>query len=252
MHRHRPRLLAAAVGVVLLVAAAPGADAHTSPRTRSPEDGSQLAQAPAEVWVEFTQAPSPSPPPGLTVDHECAGKVDSGNVRALYNRVSVDIRDAGPGRYTARWEATSPTDGHTTRGSWSFVVSGASSCGSANPGSSGGGAGAGAGGPSTSRPAARSDARDPSTTTSPPPTGDPDATDDGAPDAGSGGAGMRADATDGAAGRVPTRGTRSVSTAGGDDAGVPPGIALAGVLALLGVSSSTILVGVAGRRRPAG
>jgi methionine-rich copper-binding protein CopC len=130
--------VAATSAVIVLLVAAP-ALAHPKVVSRSPEDGSTVANPPSEVSVEFDELVTNA---DLDVFDPCGDQVDNGSPQALGRTVSVGMSADRSGTYSVEWVVISE-DGHNVRGDWTFTSSGGAAC----PGSGGGnGEGSGGGG----------------------------------------------------------------------------------------------------------
>lgn len=119
-------VLAGAVMVVVvsvLVAASRPANAHTDPVGAAPAPNSEVADAPTEVVVTFTEPVSIPGPDALTVSGP-SGRVDAGDavVRGSGSEVAVGVGSLDPATYTVAWRIAS-ADGHPVAGSYVFTVS---------------------------------------------------------------------------------------------------------------------------------
>lgn len=107
------------VGVVLFLAAAPAA-AHATLVAASPGDGAQLAEAPEEVRLEFSE-PVSVELGGLRVFAEDGDRVDEGETRAEGDEIAVDLTDLDDGAYVVTYRVVSQ-DGHPVQGGLVFSV----------------------------------------------------------------------------------------------------------------------------------
>jgi methionine-rich copper-binding protein CopC len=128
--RARELLSVAAVGVILAVVmpAAP-ASAHADYRDSDPPDGASVAGPPNEVWAEFTEQPVEGST--LVVTDPCGQRVDNGDYRYQpfpINRITVSLSADKAGGYRVTWTVTSDADGHTTRGTFTFVSNSGAPC----------------------------------------------------------------------------------------------------------------------------
>src|SRR5438309_3111562 len=114
-------IVACAIGGVALLGTA--ADAHANYVRSNPSSDARLVKPPTEVRVEFSEPPDPKGSEIQVLDtsgkrHDKGDLAPSGDPNGL--KVSLEpITDGG---YTVAWTATSAVDGHTTKGSFAFVV----------------------------------------------------------------------------------------------------------------------------------
>ena len=107
-------------GAVLMGGAA---SAHANYVRSNPASDARLVRPPGEVRIEFSEPPDPRGSDIQVLDttgkrHDKGDVAPSGDPNGL--RVSLDpIADGG---YTVAWTTTSAVDGHTTKGSFAFVV----------------------------------------------------------------------------------------------------------------------------------
>jgi copper transport protein len=107
-------------GAVLLGGAA---EAHANYVRSNPASDARLVKPPTEIRIEFSEPPDPKGSEIQVLDtsgqrHDKGDVALSGDPNGL--KVSLDpIADGG---YTVAWTATSAVDGHTTKGSFAFVV----------------------------------------------------------------------------------------------------------------------------------
>jgi copper transport protein len=107
-------------GAVLLGGAA---EAHANYVRSNPASDARLVKPPTEVRIEFSEPPDPKGSDIQVLD--TAGKRhDKGDVAASGdpNGLRVSIEPIPDGGYLVAWTATSAVDGHTTKGSFAFVV----------------------------------------------------------------------------------------------------------------------------------
>jgi copper transport protein len=119
----RITLAALAAFALLLVWSLPAA-AHANLASSDPADGAELARAPSQVAVAFTEAPDPDLSKVLVLN--AAGQqVQSGPAtagtapRSLVVPLQGDLPD---GVYTVSWQVVSEADGHLTANAFSFGV----------------------------------------------------------------------------------------------------------------------------------
>ena len=118
------RLLAAICVILFSVSLfASVADAHANYVRSNPASDARLVKPPTEVRIEFSEPPDPKGSDIQVLDtsgkrHDKGDVGPSGDPNGL--RVSLEpIPDGG---YTVAWTTTSAVDGHTTKGSFAFVV----------------------------------------------------------------------------------------------------------------------------------
>ncbi|HEY8786953.1 MAG TPA: copper resistance protein CopC [Candidatus Limnocylindria bacterium] len=119
------RLLAVIVTCVLSGAVLLGgaAEAHANYVRSNPASDARLVKPPTEVRIEFSEPPDPKGSDIQVLDttgkrHDKGDVGPSGDPNGL--RVSLEpIPDGG---YLVAWTTTSAVDGHTTKGSFAFVV----------------------------------------------------------------------------------------------------------------------------------
>jgi methionine-rich copper-binding protein CopC len=113
------RILAAVV--VAIVLGAPGAAvAHGDVEATDPADGAHPVQAPTEVEITFAQPPTADSK--FEVEDGCDEDVLA-EVRRQGATVALQISPGGStGSWMVRYRVISATDGHLTRGNFSFLV----------------------------------------------------------------------------------------------------------------------------------
>ncbi|MGQ0536969.1 MAG: copper resistance CopC/CopD family protein [Methanobacteriota archaeon] len=113
----------ALVGLLVVLLLAPAVAAHANPARVSPAPGERLADAPDEVWIQFSEPPDPATLQ-IRVENRSGGRFDVGAARVerdthahqrLHPEMPEDV-------YVVRWETVSAADGHRTKGSWAFVL----------------------------------------------------------------------------------------------------------------------------------
>ena len=107
--------------IALFVGLAPGVAAHATPVSSLPAPGGQLASAPSEIWIEFSQEPDPTHT-RITLTDGAGALVAVGEPLVVGARVTVPVSDLADGGYVLRWEVLSEIDGHVTKGAWGFVI----------------------------------------------------------------------------------------------------------------------------------
>jgi len=107
-------------GAVLLGGAA---DAHANYVRSNPDSDARLIKPPTEVRIEFSEPPDPKGSDIEVLDTK-GKRYDKGDVRPSGdpNGLRVSLEPIPDGGYTVAWTTTSAVDGHTTKGSFAFVV----------------------------------------------------------------------------------------------------------------------------------
>lgn len=120
MHRHRS---VAAVILAALVLVAPVATAHAIPRSTTPASGARLAEGVTEIRAEFTEDLDPAATT-VSIRDAQGDPIPQEELRVENDRTLIVALPGklATGSYLVQWETISATDGHKTRGSWSFVV----------------------------------------------------------------------------------------------------------------------------------
>jgi copper transport protein len=119
--RHVAVIVACVLGGAVLLGDA--AEAHANYVRSNPASDARLVKAPTEVRVEFSEPPDPKGSEIRVLD--TSGKRHDKGDLALSgdpNGLKVSVEQIGDGGYTVAWTATSAVDGHTTKGSFAFVV----------------------------------------------------------------------------------------------------------------------------------
>lgn len=112
---------AAALVALLLVALAPSALAHASLESSRPTAGGAVERSPDRVELVFSEVLDPSFS-SVKVENDDGLQLDKGDVAYDGSRASVGIPTLPKGVYWVHWQALSQADGHTTRGTFPFVV----------------------------------------------------------------------------------------------------------------------------------
>ena len=97
--------------------------AHANYVRSNPAADARLVKPPSEVRIEFSEPPDPRGSDIQVLD--TAGKRhDRGDVAPSGdpNGLKVSLQTIGDGGYTVAWTTTSAVDGHTTKGSFAFVI----------------------------------------------------------------------------------------------------------------------------------
>jgi putative copper export protein/methionine-rich copper-binding protein CopC len=123
LDRRRTGVLAGlAVGIALALSSPAGA--HSSLVRAQPPPGARLAAPPAEIRLWFSE-PVEIRYAGVQVLDGDGRPVTAGRPRSLPGEptaLSVPAGITEPGAYTVAWRALSRVEGHTTRGTFAFVV----------------------------------------------------------------------------------------------------------------------------------
>lgn len=120
------RVLSAIAGVVA-ISALPGiASAHGDLGGSNPRDGSDLRRSPVQITVTLTEAPTDGAEARAT--DGCERKVP-GTVSVTGKDIVLSVDGGEPGRWKVSYQARSAVDGHLTRGTLDFTVSGQKECG---------------------------------------------------------------------------------------------------------------------------
>lgn len=114
----------AATIVALFVFAGP-ALAHGELEGTTPADGSTVKKIPSEIRVTLTEAPTRGAEARAT--DGCKRKVPA-SVTVDGNDVVLALQGGERGRWKVSYEAVSAEDGHQTRGTFAFTVSGKEDC----------------------------------------------------------------------------------------------------------------------------
>ena len=121
----------AMVVVVLLLALWPAvALGHGETTTTDPEDGATLKSAPKQVAVTLSEPPAKDAE--LEVVDGCGETVSSG-AQVDGQVLSAAITGGEPGSWKANYRIVSAVDGHPTKDTWSFKVSGKKDCSADEP-----------------------------------------------------------------------------------------------------------------------
>jgi copper resistance protein C len=114
----RPALAVAIPLLLLLVSGE--ASAHAMLDHAEPRVGNNVATAPHEVKLWFTEKLEPAFST-ITVTNAAGRRIDSGKVRVSGDLMSIPLRPCGAGTYHVSWHAVS-VDTHTTDGTFTFQV----------------------------------------------------------------------------------------------------------------------------------
>ena len=113
--------LACVIGGIALSGGA--AEAHANYVRSNPASDARLVKPPTEVRIEFSEPPDPKGSEIAVLD-TAGARHDKGNVAPSGdpNGLKIPLGPIADGGYTVAWTATSAVDGHTTKGSFAFVV----------------------------------------------------------------------------------------------------------------------------------
>ena len=114
-------IAACVLGVAVLLGGA--AAAHANYVRSNPASDARLVKPPTEIRVEFSEPPDPKGSEIRVLDTG-GNRHDKGDVALSGepNGLKVSLEPISAGGYTVAWTATSAVDGHTTKGSFAFVV----------------------------------------------------------------------------------------------------------------------------------
>ena len=131
----RLSLFGAVAAVILAVPLQTTAYAHAERIKSSPEEGAKLDEVPTQMAIGFSEPPTGDS--NLEVTDGCGNDVID-ELKVANQQVSASLTDGQPGKWNVRSSVVSGLDGHPTKDSWSFTVSGQKDC-SAGGGEGGGG-----------------------------------------------------------------------------------------------------------------
>lgn len=115
------RYPAAVLAIHLIVSLASGeASAHAMLDHADPRVGGNIARAPREVTLWFTEKLEPAFST-ITVTNPAGRRIDTRTIRVNGEQMSVSLRPGGAGVYHVTWHAVS-VDTHTTGGTFTFQV----------------------------------------------------------------------------------------------------------------------------------
>jgi copper transport protein len=109
----------AVVAVALLIGTPLRASAHAELLKSQPAQGAQLGLTPAAVVLDFSEPVYPALSQATVTDP--GGRAVTDPPTSAFE-IRVGLLTNLPGIYRVTWEATSATDGHSTRGSFTFAV----------------------------------------------------------------------------------------------------------------------------------
>lgn len=116
-------------GVVALLVLPGVASAHGDLQGTSPSDGATVGKVPTEITVTLTEAPTKGAEARAT--DGCKKKAPAA-VSVNGNDIVLSLGGGQPGRWKVSYRAVSAVDGHQTRGSFGFTVSGKKDCSTAS------------------------------------------------------------------------------------------------------------------------
>ena len=106
------------------------AEAHAERQTSTPRPNSKLRSVPSAVSIQFSEPPTADS--AVNVIDGCGDDVvDALEVANL--GIDVDLVPGEPGSWTVRSNVVSGLDGHATKDSWRFNVSGTPDCSKEGP-----------------------------------------------------------------------------------------------------------------------
>ena len=103
------------------------ASAHAELSKARPEKGARLDGAPAKIVMDFTEPPTGDAQ--VTVSDGC-GRDVVGAVDIQQLNITVGLDGGEPGKWKVGFAVVSGLDGHPTKGSYRFAVTGTPDCGS--------------------------------------------------------------------------------------------------------------------------
>lgn len=118
------RALIAALGLIIALALSAPVSAHANLVRAEPGISASVATAPTAIRLFFSETPEPRYSE-ITVYNGARQRFDKGDLHAAPGdsaSLIVGVRDLPQGIYTVIWKTTSAVDGHTTGGSFAFVV----------------------------------------------------------------------------------------------------------------------------------
>jgi methionine-rich copper-binding protein CopC len=120
----RRALLAAAPACLLLISLTGTATGHASLVESDPPDGGIIDQTPATLTARFDEELDPDPDLSwIRIRNDADEIVARGGVTPDDDTVMiVDLPPLPPGEYRARWQARTPDDEGTTRGTINFTI----------------------------------------------------------------------------------------------------------------------------------
>jgi|SRR5271167_485462 len=96
--------------------------AHAKLQSSSPADNSQLTQAPKTLTLNFSEAAQLARLVLVNDGKEISLPIDK-SAKASQS-MTLPLPGLVPGKYTVLWSAVAADDGHVTRGSFAFSISG--------------------------------------------------------------------------------------------------------------------------------
>ncbi|HWL65091.1 MAG TPA: copper resistance CopC family protein [Actinomycetota bacterium] len=122
----RTRGLAAGVVAILVVLSVPGpVAAHGEFESAQPEPDSEVGRPPRTVAITLTEPPSPGTV--VAVTDGCSRDLVT-DIQNSDDVVRAALKKGQPGKWTVRFRAVSAVDGHTSRDSFAFKVTGKKDC----------------------------------------------------------------------------------------------------------------------------
>jgi methionine-rich copper-binding protein CopC len=121
----RPLSIVAAVAFLLTVPLLGIASAHAERTSSQPEEDQRLNQPPAQLAINFSEPPTGDA--AVEVTDGCGNDV-VGNREVQNQEITARLADGQPGRWKVTTTVVSGVDGHQTRDSWNFTVTGKADC----------------------------------------------------------------------------------------------------------------------------
>lgn len=121
------RILLLASASLLFVATSAGvAQAHPAYKDSSPQAGASVGAPPSELWVEFTERIEGG---SVTITDPCGDRADHGEdeMNLTSDRLTTGMHGDKAGTYVVQWSVLG-SDGHTTRGEFTFTASDGAAC----------------------------------------------------------------------------------------------------------------------------
>lgn len=116
------RALTLAILLMAVILSAKTSDAHAVAGYTDPPPGTRLSEPPAELRVLFTENIDPAATRLTLIDQDGQAVIVPDTIVEPPRTAFVRLPPLPPGGYLAKWQTLSTADGHSTSGSWSFVV----------------------------------------------------------------------------------------------------------------------------------
>ena len=121
------RILFLVSASLLFIATSAGiAQAHPAYKDSSPQAGATVGSPPTELWVEYTERIEGG---SVTITDPCGDRADHGEdeMNLTGDRLTTGMHGDKAGTYVVAWSVLG-SDGHNTRGEFTFTSSGGASC----------------------------------------------------------------------------------------------------------------------------